>query len=292
MPDMTLAQLRSIIDSDPMPAAVEDRRAMFNRNAEHFPLPGDIAVEALDGPVRGEWLTPPNARAGAAILFLHGGGYMFGSPGSHRHLAAEIGRAAGSRVLLLDFRQAPEAPFPAAVEDGVAAYRLLLEKGEASRIAFVGDSAGGGLAVALMIAARDAGLPQPAAGWIISPWTDMEVAGASFTTLAGADVMVSSGMLREIAAAYLAGADPRSPLASPLHGDLSGLPPLLVHVGATEVLLDDSVALARAAGIAGVPVRLEIWPEMFHVWHNFHPIFEPARRAIAAGGDFIRLTTA
>ena len=220
---------------------------------------------------------------------MHGGGYVIGSLDSHRHLVSEIGRAAGMRVLALDYRLAPEHPFPAAVEDAVAGYRFLLSSGIApERIAIAGDSAGGGLVVGAMLAIREAGLKLPGCGWCISPWVDMEALGASFTDRAATDPTVQKATILEMAAYYLGGADPRSPHAAPIYGDLRGLPPLLIQVGAVETLLDDALKLARVAGMADVFVELQVWPEMIHVWHQFHPMLTAGRRAIDAGGGFVR----
>ena len=201
----------------------------------------------------------------------------------------EAGRAAGARVLTLAYRRAPENPFPAAVEDVVEAYRFMLEQGlSPRRIAIAGDSAGGGLVVAAMLAIRQAGLAQPACGWCISPWVDMEAIGETMSTKAEADPMVQRPGLLEMAGLYLGGADPRSPLAAPIYADLKGLAPLLIQVGAAETLLDDAIRLAKAAGAANVRVDLQIWPEMVHVWHMFHPELKAGKRALQAGGDYIR----
>jgi len=222
-------------------------------------------------------------------LYLHGGGYVICSLDSHRHLAAEVGRVSGTRTLAIDYRLAPEHPFPAAVEDTVAAYRYLLDSGiKPNRIALAGDSAGGGLVVGSLLAIREAGLPLPACGWCISPWVDMEALGESFTDRAAADPTVQKATIQMMAQLYLGGADPRHPHAAPLYGDLRGLPPLLIQVGAAETLLDDSIALARKAGAADVIVDLQIWPEMIHIWHIYFPMLAAARRAIAAGGSFVR----
>jgi acetyl esterase/lipase len=184
---------------------------------------------------------------------------------------------------------APEHPFPAALHDALAAYRFLLDSGiRPGRICIAGDSAGGGLVIAAMLAIRDAELPQPGCGWCISPWVDLACSGASMLDNATRDPNVQKAGVLEFAGIYLAGADPRSPLASPIHGDLRGLPPLLIQVGAVETLLDDSLSLARLAGLADVSVDLQIWPEMIHVWHLFHPMLTAGRGAIAVGGVFVR----
>jgi acetyl esterase/lipase len=226
------------------------------------------------------------------VLYLHGGGYVIGSLDSHRHLAAEIGRAARAAALAIDYRMAPEDPFPAAVEDAVAAYRFLLAHGvQPAGITIAGDSAGGGLVVAAMLAIRDAGLQQPACGWAISPWVDMEAIGDSMTSKAATDPTVQKAGILDMARLYLNGADARSPLAAPLYADLTGLAPLLIQVGAAETLLDDAIRLAQVAGAADVAVDLQIWPEMIHVWHMYHPDLSAGRRAIAAGGEFARAMT-
>ena len=290
MPDPEIVKLRELIASRPKPTELAERRATFDANAKTFPLDSAIKVEQVSANgVPAEWTTAPGADAKRVILYVHGGGYVFGSILSHRHVVAAIGRAAGCRTLALDYRLAPEHPFPAPVEDTVAAYRYLLANGiEPRHIAIAGDSAGGGLVVAALVAIRDAGLNQPACGWAISPWVDMEALGESFTTLATIDPTVSKETILDIAKTYLNGADPRSPLAAPIHANLRGIAPLLIQVGAAETLLDDSTKLASRAGAADVPVRLEVWPEMIHVWHLFHPMLGAGRRAIAEGGSYVK----
>src|SRR3954468_24220609 len=183
----------------------------------------------------------------------------------------------------------PEHPFPAAVDDALAAYRFLLGRGiPPGRIAIAGDSAGGGLVVSAMLAIRDAGLGQPACGWCISPWVDMEAGGATMSTKAAEDPTVQKAGILDMARMYLNGADPRSPLAAPIYADLRGLAPLLIQVGAAETLLDDAIRLAKVAGAADVRVDLQIWPEMIHVWHLFHPELSAGRRAIEEGGAWVR----
>jgi epsilon-lactone hydrolase len=290
MPDPEIVKLRELIASRPKPTELAERRKTFDANAKTFPLESDIKVEQVSANgVPAEWTTAPGADAKRVVLYVHGGGYVFGSILSHRHVVAAIGRAAGCRTLALDYRLAPEHPFPAPVEDTVAAYRYLLANGiEPRHIAIAGDSAGGGLVVAALVAIRDAGLNQPACGWAISPWADMEALGESFTTLAPVDPTVSKETILDIAKTYLNGADPRSPLAAPIHANLRGIAPLLIQVGAAETLLDDATKLASRAGAADVPVRLEVWPEMIHVWHLFHPMLGAGRRAIAEGGSYIK----
>ncbi len=291
MPDQDLNELLRMIAANPLPTELEAMRRAVDSDSERFPLDPDIKVErvlvAIGVPA--EWTWTEAADPGRVVLYLHGGGYVFGSILSHRHLVAEIGRASGSRTLAIDYRLAPENPFPAAVDDALASYRYLLEKGfESGHIALVGDSAGGGLVVSTLVAIKEADLPQPACGWVISPWVDMEASGETFASRADADPMVKREIIVNFAQAYLNGVDPRSPLASPIYADLRGIAPLLIHVGASEVLLDDSLKLARMAGAADVSVRLEIWPEMIHIWHAFHRILGDGRKAVLAGAKFVQ----
>jgi acetyl esterase/lipase len=290
MADTEIAALRAKLASRPRSDDYRQRRRDIDARGLEYGLPRDVTVEPVTANgVRAEWTATPNAAADAAILYLHGGGYVIGSLDSHRHLAAEAGRAAGCRILALDYRLAPEHPFPAAVEDAVQGYRYLLGRGiKAGRIAITGDSAGGGLVVSAMVAIRDAGLPQPGCGWCISPWVDMEAIGETMTTRAAADPTVQRAGILDMARMYLGGADPRSPLAAPIYADLGGLAPLFIQVGAAETLLDDALRLAGKAGAADVRVDLEIWPEMIHVWHLFHPELTAGREAIASGGAYIQ----
>ena len=289
MADPEILKLRELLASRPRPDDLGERRAAMDANATVFPLDPSITVQPVTANgVSAEWTTAPGADPKRVVLYLHGGGYLFGSILSHRHLVAEIGQQARCRTLAIDYRLAPEHPFPAPVEDTVAAYRFLLDSGvEAKHITIAGDSAGGGLVVAAMVAIRDAGLNQPACGWAISPWVDMEALGGTFTSLAHVDPMVTKETIADIAQTYLGGADPRSPLAAPIYADLRGIAPLLIQVGAAETLLDDSLQLAGKAGAVDVPVRLEIWPEMVHVWHVFHRMLGAGRRAIAEGSAYI-----
>jgi len=223
------------------------------------------------------------------VLYLHGGGYAIGSIKTHRALAANISKAAGVRVLLIDYRLAPEHPHPAAVDDAVTAWRWLLRQGlDPSRMVISGDSAGGGLTMATLIALRDAGEALPACAVPISPWVEMEAVSESWTTRAEADPMVHIEGLKLMADWYLNGQDPRAPLASPLHADLSGLPPLLVQVGDAEVLLDDSTRLVEKAKAAGVDATCDVIPDGIHVMHAFAPLVPEATAAIDRLAAFVR----
>lgn len=292
MSDKGIRLVREHLAKQPPPSTltIVQLRAQYDRAERAFPTPPDVAVELVAAPARpAEWLTPRGASADAVVLYLHGGGYVIGSPRSHRHLAAAIARAAGTRALLLDYRLAPEYPFPAALEDAVAAYRWLLDRGVApGRIVVAGDSAGGGLTVATLLALRDRALPRPAGGVCISPWVDLTNSAPSHATRAAADPIVTRENLAMMAEAYIGTGDRKQPLVSPLYADLRDLSPLLVQVGSDEVLLDDAVGLGARARAAGVDVVVEEWPEMIHVWHWFLPMLDEAERAITAIGGFVR----
>jgi monoterpene epsilon-lactone hydrolase len=272
---------------------IEEGRANLEQMASLLPATPDVRREPLDaGGVPAEWITTPGAAEDRVILYLHGGGYWGGSIGTHWDLVSRLSRTAGARGLAIDYRLAPEHPFPAAVEDSTAAYRWLISTGvDPARAAIVGDSAGGGLTVATLVALRDAGEPLPAAGVCLSPWVDLEGLGESMITKSDLDPMVRPEHLVDAANAYLGGAHPRTPLAAPLYADLTGLPPLLIQVGTAEVLLDDAARLAERARSAGVDVVLEAWDDMIHVWQAFAVILPEGQQAIDRIGEFIRKHT-
>jgi monoterpene epsilon-lactone hydrolase len=296
MSQQQLQQIIQMLKAQPIAGrpTVQETRANFEQMSALFPVAADITRESVSaGGVKAEWVTAPGADAGRAVLYLHGGGYVIGSINTHRDLAARISRAAKARVLVIDYRLAPEHPFPAAVEDSVAAYRWMLAQGlKPSRIAVAGDSAGGGLTVATLVAIRDAKLALPAAGVCLSPWIDLEGLGDSMKTKAAVDPMVQKEPLVQMAAHYLQGKDPRTPLAAPLYADLAGLPPLLVQVGTAETLLDDSTRLAERARKAGVKVTLQPWENMIHVFQLFAPMLDEAQQAIDKIGEFVRANAA
>lgn len=272
------------------PATRAERRAASDALGEAGKLPKDCRHEPVDaGGVACERVTPANAEAGRHILYLHGGAYVGGSPRSHRPLVAWLAQAAKSAALAADYRLAPENPFPAAVEDAVAAYRWLLNEmgGDAAKIVIAGDSAGGGLTVATALALKAQGLQQPAGLFVISPWADLTQSSDTYRTKAEADWMITKAGLDENAREYVGGGDARDPLASPVFGDLSGLAPLLIHVGSEEALLGDSLLLADRAGQAQVQVRLDVYPHMFHVWHAYSGRLTAARQALAEAGAWI-----
>jgi monoterpene epsilon-lactone hydrolase len=293
MSDPEIAALRETIAKRVRSDDIAQRRRDIDARGLAYRLPADIKAEpvAANG-VRSEWTSSPDADPSRVVLYFHGGGYVIGSLDSHRHMVAEIGRAARARTLAIDYRLAPEHPFPAAVDDAIDAYRFLLSRGvQPSGITIAGDSAGGGLVVAAMVAIREAGLPQPACGWPISPWVDMEAIGGSMSSKAATDPTVQQAGILDMAKLYLKDANPRSPLAAPIYADLRGLAPLLIQVGAAETLLDDAIRLAQVAGAADVAVDLQVWPEMIHVWHIYYPELAAGGRAIAAGGEFAKAMT-
>ena len=286
-----LAILEDLMRSRPRPAnpTPEFLRQRFRTMATLFPLAADATLEPVtaDG-VKAEFLWAPGADKGRTIFYLHGGGYVIGSPETHRSLAYDLSKAAGARVLSVDYGLAPERPFPAAVEDSLKAFGwLMAHGGRPERTVIAGDSAGGGLTVATLVALRDRRQPQAAAGVCFSPWTDLEGLGESIQSRAAVDPMVALEGLTWMAGLYLAGADAKTPLAAPLYGDLKGLPPLLIQVGDSEILRDDAVRIASRAEQAGVDVTLEVWPDMIHIWQFFAPMLSEGREAIERAGHFI-----
>jgi len=289
MPSPELATLIASMRTQPraLDITIAELRTGFDMMGGMSPMPDGVRCEAVDAEgVSAEWITPA-AVDERTILYLHGGGYVIGSIGSHRALVARIAIVARARALLIDYRLAPEHAYPAAVDDATAAYRWLLAQGVApARLAIAGDSAGGGLTAATLVALRDAGDPLPAAAVCISPWLDLACSGESMRTKAADDPILSKERLSGWARHYLNGTDARTPIASPLYGDLSGLPPLLVQVGTAEVLLDDSLRYAARARAAGVDVTLEPWEEMIHIWPIFFMLPE-AQQAIDRVGAWL-----
>lgn len=263
-----LARLRSV--PDPGTAGVDGERAFFEAVGAMFPVHPDVSVRQVDtGGVPAELVVAPGADAGSVVLYLHGGAFVIGSARIYREQSARLSRATGYSVLTLDYRLAPEHPFPAALDDTLAALRWLREaRGiPAGRIVVAGDSAGGNLALAALISMRENGEPMPAVGVLISPWVDLECSGETMLTNADPRHLAQRSSLLDNAATYLGGQDPRQPLASPIYADLSGLPPLLIQAGAAETLLADARNLASRAESAGVDVQFEEWDGMIHEWH-------------------------
>jgi monoterpene epsilon-lactone hydrolase len=266
-------------------------RAEFEGLLSTVPVAPDLKIETANaGGVPGLSIDAPGVRQNRVLLYLHGGGYIAGSANGYRSLVGELSRAAKARALAIDYRLAPEHPFPAAVDDAVTAYRWLLDGGApAKSIVLAGDSAGGGLIVATMMAVRDGGLPLPAAGLSISPWIDLDCTGASMKSKAASDLALTRDALLHAGRSYRGATkgDGRGGQLAPLVGNLSGLPPLLIQVGSAEILLDDATRLAERAGAADVSTRLEIWPNMPHVWHLFGFMLSEGRDAIRSAGTFL-----
>ncbi|MYA01154.1 MAG: alpha/beta hydrolase [Chloroflexi bacterium] len=290
-----LQQVLKLIEERPRPLVnptrQEIRQAMEDRS---FPATDAASVAPIEANgVPGEWVTVAESDPNRRVLYFHGGGYVYGSAVTHRRLCEDIAAAGRCAVLNLDYRLAPEHPFPAAVEDAIAGLTFIGENGPdgtgVARSVFVaGDSAGGGLTLATLLAARERGLDQPDAAIAISAWTDLANTGESTTSLADDDPQKSSvPMLENLACQYLAGADAENPLASPLYADLAGLPPLLMQVGGAEMLLSDTTRAAERARSVGVDVVEEVWDEMFHVWHQFAPLLPEGQQAIDRIGEFI-----
>ena len=252
--------------------------------------PAGTEVTRVDaGGVKAVQVATRESRGDHHILYLHGGAYSYGSPSHYRDFIWRIAAATSARVLCIDYRLAPEHPFPAALDDALSAYRWLLAEGAApQRMAVMGDSAGGGLVFAMLLRLRDEGCPLPAAAVALSPWTDLALTGASLATNAAADPMLKAEQAPSFARHYLAGADPRHPYASPLYGDPSGLPPTLIQVGSDEILRDDAVRMADKLRGAGCRVEIEIWPRMPHVWQLFARVVPEARQAVERIGAFVR----
>ena len=268
---------------------VAELRQAIDKAAEFFPIREDIVREETNaGGVPAEWLTPKTASGDGVLMYLHGGGYCMGSMTSHRHMIANIARAAGVRALSIGYRLSPEHPFPAGLDDAVTAYRWLVEEGTPPKSLVIGgDSAGGGLTLATLLKLREDGLDQPAGAVLISPWTGLTSSGDSIRTQAASDPILNPDRIGHVAQWYADAADLTLPLISPLFADLSGLPPLFVQVGSAEVLLDDSTRLAQAARDQGLDLELEVWEDMFHVWHYYADWIPEGREAIEKIAQFM-----
>lgn len=286
--DNVVAQIRAVYGkwgrTTPAEIMRRDWDELFRPRAVPMPL---HRVDA--GGVPGEWISVHAEAPDRAILYLHGGGFRLGSIESHRDLLQRLSKAADARVLAIDYRLCPEHRFPAPLEDALAAYRWMLEQGiPPGRIAFAGDSAGAGLAVATMLAARAQGMALPGAAVLMSAWTDMEATGRSYETRAALDPIHQRPMILALARGYLGTQDPHDPLASPIHGDLHGLSPMLLQCGGRETLADDTVVFAEKARAAGVHVETQIFDEMIHAFQMFAAELPEAVQAIASAGDFLR----
>ena len=290
MTDPGIAAIRKHLAETNLTVPLAELRRWFDSLSSAFPTPGDVTVEPVRIAGRDcEIYSTPNAAADDLLIYFHGGGFALGSLSGYRHFASELGRAAGARVLAVDYRLAPEHVYPAAIEDGVAAYQFALKQGiSPAHIAVGGDSAGASVALGTILAAHEADLPPPTCAVCISPWIDLEVTGAAMVSKASEDPFVAREGAVASAQVYLNGADPRASFAAPLHADLSFLRSMLIQVGSAETLLDDAVRVAGVAGAAGVEVRLEIWSGMVHIWPFFYPTVKAGRKAIAQAGAFVR----
>ncbi len=280
--------LIEMIRANPFPEDLEGSRAAIDSLGTA--IAEDISVEEIDANgVRCQLLTPIGADENRVIMYIHGGGYAFGSVTSYGGMASEIGRAANCRVLLVEYRLAPEHSFPAPIIDSSKAYQWLLNNDyDAGKISFAGDSAGGSLVMSTMIDLGNNGISLPGAAICISPWIDMEFGGDSIKERQELDPMLSQEGLSGLVEMYMAGQDISLPLASPLNADISGFPPLLIQVGESEILFSDAENLAIKAETAGVDVTFEKWPEMIHVWHLFYPMLTEGRTAISRIGEFVK----
>ena len=291
MAESEIDAIRKLLTSKPRPVGWAERRARLDEVGSVWPVAADIRCEAVDcDGVPAEWSLAPGSDALKVLLFFHGGGYCSGSIVSHRRMVTEAGRAMRMRTLAIDYRRAPEHPFPAQHQDALSAWRFLRRQGiAAGHIAVGGDSAGGNLSLSLISRLRTANEPLPGAAWLTSPWTDLTMSGATLATKDAIDPLIHKAYLEELADAYAPPPiDRHDPLISPVFCDLRGFPPMLIQVGSAETLLSDATRLAEAAGIADVDVRLEIWPHMIHAWPLWNAALEDGRRALAAAGDFVR----
>lgn len=292
MADSHLAAITDLLRTSPLDMGGDPHkmRLVFDDMMGSHPVPEDVRATAAElGGIRTIEITAGGGERSGTVLYFHGGGYALGSAAAGVNLAADIARRSGTTVHSVDYRLAPESPFPAAADDALAAYRGLIGSGTpAEEIAVVGESAGGGLALALLIAVREAGLPRPTAAAVLSPWADLTQSGHSYETKAALDPALTRDALSTRAGDYLADADPRSPLASPLFADLRGLPPLLIQAGTHEVLLDDALRLAAKAADDDVAVTLQTFPGAPHVFQGFAAVLAEGARALDEVGTFIR----
>lgn len=283
--------MRKLLRNQIFPNAdLDGVRDIVNYTGSLFSVDEDITIEPITlGGVQAEWSTPPEYEDGATVFYLHGGGYIMGSVGTYRHLTGRLAKHAGARMVSVDYRLAPEHPYPAALDDAVNAYRALLDTGQdPAKLGVAGDSAGGGLTLAMLLRLRDEGVLLPKAAAVIAPWTDLTLSGESWRANVDADPLIKVHRAEKHGHYYYGGHDPAHPYLSPLFADLNGLPPMLVHVGSKESMLDDSVAFADKVRQAGVGIRLEIEPELLHVWHYYLGWFPEADDGLSRLGAFLR----
>lgn len=274
---------------------VEQRRQAMTNMTTMLPVPENTVITPVKGKVTGEWVTVPESRPERTILYFHGGAYIAGGPSTHRSLVSALCKACNARAFVPEYRLAPENLFPAAVNDAVAAYRWLLSSkemlefgdDEANHIVIVGDSAGGGLSISMLVEALDQGLVSPAAAACMSPWADLSCSGVGYKTRTNVDPIIDGNNISDIAKLYLGDTDPKNPLASPVFADLTGLPPLLIQCGSDEVLMGDALLLEERAHSCGVKANLEIWANMVHVWHAFYPMLSEGQEGIDRIGSYL-----
>jgi len=283
--------VRALLTSQPRPVGWVARRQRLDEVGSISAVAEDVDLRPvdLDG-VPGEWSIVPSSDPTRVLIFFHGGGYCSGSILSHRRMVTEAGRAGGVRTLAVGYRLAPEHPFPAALHDALTAWRFIRAQGVAAKsIALGGDSAGGGLTVALLNLLKERGDELPACAWLVSPWTDLSLSGATLISKDAVDPLIHKAYLAELADAYVPpGIDRKDPRISVLYAALSGLPPMLIQAGSAETLLDDAIRFAGLVGAADVPVTLEIWPHMIHAWPLWNAQLEAGRRALLSAGAFFR----
>lgn len=277
-----------------VPLSISEIRAeqeVITRKVDQTPA-GISLTRCKVGDLWSEWIRASSADPTGTILYLHGGGFVAGCSAAYRNMTSQLAVSSNSSVLVPEYRLAPEHPFPASVEDSIAVYHELIHEGiDPRKLVVMGDSAGGGLCAALLLALRDARSQMPAAAVLISPWTDLTLSGETCRTRASRDPIDRLPVLRQMVELYLGGSDPGAPLASPVFGDLRGLPKTLIQVGDDEVLLSDSTRFFERAKEAGVQVQIEVWPEMWHGWHMSAPALPEANEAIRRIGAFVRDVT-
>lgn len=295
MPSKSFDELMQLLArlSEPEDDSFEGRRINLEEKLAKLPMVDGVTVEGIDiDHISCQWVIPADIATDLVVLYFHGGGYCLGSNRTHQSMVSYFVKALQAKALMVDYRLAPEHPFPAALEDAVTSYRWLLSHGySAKKVVIAGDSAGGGLAVATMMRLKEDRISLPSAGICLSPWADLTASGESYRTKAGEDPLVQKDSILELADAYLAGRVRQTPLASPVFGDMTGLPPLLIQVGSAEVLLDDARRLAANAKSAGVEVVLEVWEQMVHVWQLFSALLPEGREALERAVHFIRRQT-
>ena len=291
MPQSEIDSIRALLSAKPRPVGWEERRRRIEEVGAVWPVADDVNLETVDvDGVKGEWSIVPGADASRVLIYFHGGGYCSGSIVSHRRLVTEAGRAGGLRTLAPEYRLSPEHPFPAARDDALTVWRRVRREGYAAKqIAVGGDSAGANLTLALVGELKRAGEDLPGCLWLLSPWIDLTMAGATLVSKSAVDPLIQKGYLEELAKAYVPLAmDRKDPRLSPLYADLNGLPPTLIQIGSAETLLADAARFAAAASAADVDVTLEIWPHMIHAWPLWNAHLEPGRRALAHAGAFFK----